>query len=258
MIELSVIVPWKMGNPVREESLRNMLNCIKVQRDVPYELIIVEQTTPQKAEASGTRIKEIVPQELASFKYFQLINETTSFNKSWCMNVGARNSRYSHLLFLDADSLFGPDYFSVVVKSIETIPESHNKALICWNWLVAMPGKDNPIVRYIQPYQTRAMGGIWYANKDFYFNTIGGMNENFLGYGGEDNEAYERVCHALDLSSVSYIAYTLVHQYHDWEKPYDNVVKLFEIGREHPGRTSNRLKAACVGQIDKPTFIEMS
>jgi len=236
-IEFSVIIPWYGGNPQRESSLKNMINCIPTQitrnKEDPiiYEVIIVEQVTQENKLIQEEKTTNLITKDLQDFTYIQVINDKP-FNKSWCMNVGARNAKYNHLLFTDADSLFGNDYFLTIRQSIRNIPESNNKIMFCWNYIICLIGKDNPVSRHIRPDTTFAMGGIWYCDKRFYFDKLGGMNENYFGYGGEDNDAYERACFATQLLSVTRIAYPLAHQYHDWEKPSENCIPLFEITRK--------------------------
>ena len=261
-INFSIIVPWYGGNIQRENSLRNMLNCLKMQIEVNtddpniYELIIVEQIKKGEEDIRKKRILEIMPQELAHFRYIQLKKDGT-FNKSWCMNVGARKASYQHLLFIDADSLFGQKYLTTIKHFIRKTPNPRNKLMFCWNYIICLIGKDNPISRHIRPDTTRAMGGIWYVEKYFYFNEFGGMNENYEGYGGEDNDAYERASYLFKSPHVSYMAYPLVHQYHDWEKPSENCVKYFEITRRNPEQIIEKLKNIERGNMNSPTYIKM-
>jgi len=261
-INFSIIIPWCGGDKNRETSLYNMLNCLTVQitrnldDPIVYEVLIVEQVTKENKEERAREIREIVPEAIQNYRYIQLVQDTP-FNKSWCMNVGARESNNQHLLFMDADSLFGNDYFLTMKAQIRKTPSPHNKIMFCWNYIICLPGKDNPISRHIRPDTTFAMGGIWYVDKYFYFNQLGGMNENYFGYGGEDNDAYERAIFINRTPSVSYIPYTLAHQYHDWAKPSEHSVKYFEITKKHPNIIIQRLKEINIGQRKAPSLIEM-
>ena len=262
-LPLSIIIPWRGGNPVREKSLTNMLNCLKVQETnkgedpIRMQVIIVEQTDPDHKDSAQQRLNTFVPEALAGYKYIQLVHESKAFNKSWCINVAARQAMYDHLLIVDADSLFGSLYLTTISHAIEKIPHPHNKMVICWNYIIGMPGKDNPIARHIRPDAVLTLGGIWYAERNFYFDEFGGMNENFFGYGGEDNEAYERACAIARIYPLSYIAYPLVHQYHDWEKQSPVAIKYFELGRKYPHIIRDRLKKANIGNLEHPTLIKM-
>ncbi len=259
-IHFSVIVPWKGGNPVREKSLQNMINCLSVQETpaslepIVYELIIVEQA--ELMDNLGSLRYSVIPSLSVPYKHIRLSSKD-SFNKSWCMNVGARQAIYPHLLFMDADSLFGKDFFRTIKRYIRETPAPHNNIMFCWNYIIALIGKDNPIARHIRPDMTMAMGGIWYAKKDFYFNEFGGMNENYFGYGGEDNDAYERACFAMKVPAVSYMPYPLAHQYHDWEPQSNRAINYFDITRKYPQEIINRLKSIGVGNSDHPSLINV-
>jgi hypothetical protein len=258
MPKFSVVVPWRGGKPQREPLLRNMLLCLEAcnahSNLATFELVIVEH--PDEPGDHFGRVNHIVPETLAGYVYQQL-PAGGGFNKSWCMNVGARLATTNRLVFADADSLFGPKFFVVIDHYVRTIPHPRNKLFLCWNYLIGLPGKDNPVSRHIEPHMLNTLGGIWYADKGFFFGTLGGMNENFVGYGGEDNEAYVRAEHIIG-PSLSYIAYPLAHQYHDWEQPSGSACDLFEITRDNPGVVCERLKRAGVGKLDRPSFIEMA
>jgi predicted glycosyltransferase involved in capsule biosynthesis len=253
-IEFSIIIPWRY-KPERVDLLRNMLNCLSVQdppeskEPIVIETIIVEHIHPNEVNPTGF---------INVDKIITLNNNSTRFNKSWCMNVGAREAKYKHLIFVDADSMFGDDFIRTVKHGIRATPPTHNKIMFCWNYLALLPGRDNLVCRFTRPDKTRAMGGIWYAEKEFYFNQFGGMNENYEGYGGEDNDAYERACHLLGLQHISYMAYPLVHQYHHWENPDSNAIPLFEKARAHPKLVCERIINANVGKKSAPTFIRMN
>lgn len=266
----TVIIPWKSGNPIREQHLHNLLACLSpqdgthVNDNVSCELIIVEQVNEENKGTAEQKIKEIVPQEIftsktceiSSYKYIQCIRDkAASFNKSWLMNVGARQANHETLVFMDADSLFGADYFRQIKTFFLTDPQK--KLVVLWNYLILLPGKDNVISRHIRPDMIRTLGGIWGTNKTWYFDEFGGMNENFDGYGGEDNEGYERGCKLLNTPHLLYLPYPLVHQYHDWETPSNHSIKLFELGRDKSQDITNKLISAQLGKQKSPTFINI-
>lgn len=262
-INFSIIIPWQSGDPMREESLKNLLQCLKTQdgtllvkQPIIFELVIVEQVTPQTSYEANKKIKEILPQEFAGAKYIQLIHDNPSFNKSWCMNVGANSAYYDHLIFVDADSLFGKDYLSIITDHVINTNQTINKVMLCWNRLICMPGRDNPVTRYVRPDITRALGGIWYTYRPYFKSVLGGMNENYASYGGEDNDIYERAVFAQKHDLVM-IPYTLVHQYHHWAKQASNADHLFNISLQNCQAVTERLKSTPIGNPEHPTLIDM-
>jgi hypothetical protein len=271
----SIIIPWRGGNPFREESLKNMLNCLSVQQTpaskekITCEIILVEHlNTLYPKEVARNNTLALVPEKIlkedypfSAFKHIQLSTKDNAFNKSWCMNVGVRASQYNDLIFVDADSLMGHDYLRSIKYEIRKTPYPANQMIMLWNYLVKLHGKDEPITRFVRPDMTRALGGIWYANKNFYWNNFGGMNENYAGYGGEDNDGFERAIFALKQLGVnaSYLVaanYPLVHQYHDNE-PQSLTVPLWLKSRANPHTVITRLINVELGKIEKPTLILM-
>lgn len=262
-IDFSIIIPWKSGDPVREASLKNLLNCLKAQdgtflvkQPIAFELVIVEQVTSKTSYQANKKIKEILPQEYAGANYIQLMHDSTDFNKSWCMNVAAKSAYHNHLIFMDADSLFGKDYLATLTDHIVNTHETINKVMVCWDSLICLPGRDNPVVRYVKPTITCALGGIWYTYKPYFLGTLGGMNENYASYGGEDNDIYERALLAQK-HPLAIIPYTLVHQYHHWEKQASNADHLFNISRQNCEIITERLKSTAIGNTAHPTLIDM-
>lgn len=250
----SVIIPWRGGNPVREQLLTNTIDCLFHQdqtNPIPYELIIVEH--PQQ---TGVGLSPIVPKKM-DYQYIQLPSCNLPFNKSWAMNVGAKAAKYPYLLFVDGDNLCGERFFQSIQAAMRSFRTAARKCFLCWNWIINLPGKDGPKTTFMAPHELNALCGIWCAEREFYLGDFGGMNENFVGYGGEDNEAYERARYLTRQDHLAYMQFPLVHQYHDWAEPSPLAKSYFEVGRSNPGIITDRLKAAGLGKLEGPTFIDM-
>jgi predicted glycosyltransferase involved in capsule biosynthesis len=237
--KMSIIIPWTNTSPLRHECFKRMLNCIKAQDYLRefYEVIIVEQNT----ETPG----------LEEYKHIKLKHDG-KFNKSWCVNVGAREAGHNLIVMIDADSEFNSEFFSIISLEHTALAKD---VFLCWNVLIACRGKDNPLPRALKPDNIRTMGGAWMITRNKYFSTYGGMNESFDGYGGEDNEFYERLVATEAFSHVPDLPFTLIHQYHDWKTPEPANTKLFEIGRKHPTSINRRLVRAGMGKMSGPTKI---
>ena len=267
----SIIIPWRSGNPVREQSFKNMMNCLMVQQTpaniekITFEIIVVENAHKQW----NTNTLDLIPEEIknsiypvSKFTYKILHTDAPAFNKSWCMNVGARLAQYDNLIFFDADSIAGHDWIRTIKPELKKIPYPKNQMVFLWNYLIKLNGKDDPIPRWVRPDVTRAMGGVWYSTKGFYWNNFGGMNENYQGYGGEDNDAFERAVWAMQNAGCpdSYpamVPYTLAHQYHDNE-PQSATVPLWLKARANPMEVIHRLKQQPLGDVSGPHFIQMN
>jgi glycosyltransferase involved in cell wall biosynthesis len=253
----SIIIPFYNSNPQRLGNLKATLDCLSVQylgRDpaidfITLEVILVEQlhinakTTLTDSDINGVN------------KHIQL-HYDSAFNKSWCMNVAVRNAAYSNLLFIDADNMFGNQYLWMLKEHI-IVTEGKQKVFLGFNFHIALPGKDEPICRYSDPSALCTMGGIWFCDKTFYLNEFIGMNENYIGYGGEDNDAYYRMVHLLGIN-VPRFNYPIVHQYHDWALPSANASPLCLRTEKYPRTVMDKLKKVRLGQLTGPTMINMS
>lgn len=255
-MNLSVIIPYCYGgDEQRLSALDNTMKSIKSQTMADFEVIIVE---------------ELVKTDKPTFPYFnhegtikELIvlqdPEKRWYNKSWCINVGVKASSTDNIIVLDADVIFGKEYFTLITEYAKTHKFFHG-----YNWIALMPGKDNPVIRIKPHSEVCATGGSWFTDKNFYWNVLGGMNENYFGYGGEDGDMYQRAKHIF--GNVPEIPYPIVHQYHNWHpdngaNPLTNYQKMNEMSHitgRNPQMVINKLKEKQLGRIECPTLIEMS
>jgi len=252
-VEFSIIIPWRSGDPVREENLKRMIHCLTVQKVLPgmnsgdcarFEVILCEHARTNTVVRSFEGL-------ISPFTHIVLRHDS-EFNKSWCMNVAAKRAVYPHFLFMDADSIFGDTYLIVIRKFLE---QYNSNVAFCWNYIICLTGKDNPHYRHIRPDTTAAMGGIWYAHKEYFLGPFGGMNEAFFGYGGEDNDAYERVLALRNMRGPDVIPYPLAHQYHDWVKPSVSATPYFEKTKKYPREVCSLIRQFGVGNESRPAPI---
>jgi FkbM family methyltransferase len=246
-MSLSVIIPYTFGDTLRETNLANLLNSINAQSLPNFELIIVEELVDSTTE-------EKAPYHPKINKYITL-KDHRKFNKSWCINVGVRNCKYDNILVLDADMLFGKDYFSKVMDFSKLYPKFFNG----FNYISLMPGRDNPVCRILPFNNQTIIGGSWFTNKNFFFDELGGFNEDYFGYGGEDNDTGERVKYLL--KKIPELPYPIIHQYHDWHIPTganplnpNRMAYLLEA-RKNPANVIAKLKSKKLGNSNYPTLI---
>lgn len=248
MNRLSIIVPYIYDytdpEEIREQSLIKLLYAIRNQTFGGHELILVEY---------------IVKGNRAKFKHRNLVNKYISltdprpFNKSWCINVAMKESYHNSILVIDADNLFGLDYFERIKKHDET--ERKNNIFLCYNHYIKMPGRDEELKIYTNERYT--ISGVWYVSKDFFFSELGGMNENYFGYGAEDDDLTCRVEYRY-LDNPPYMNYSLIHQYHHLAQPAPDRIKKLEITKADVGKTMKILinNKELLGNKDSPTILE--
>jgi len=201
--KLTLIIAYTYNNDEnRFIALTQLMKDIQNQTYRNFEIIVVEDTQGKES---------VFPYKDKVDKIISITDpQNRKFNKSWVMNVGARDATTEHLLFIDAEMSFGTDYLQ---KIVDFIPDKvfFNGWVRYW----CEVGRDNPRRRIHYFDDTlHAMVGCFYSTKDFFFNKLGGYCEDFFGYGGEDNEIYIRA--KFILNKIPALQYTIIHQYHHW------------------------------------------
>lgn len=255
--ELSLIVPYTYGDELRQKAIFHCINSIKAQIYRGYELIIVE-------EILGSQSESKFPYPRKVDKHIILKDACRGFNKSWCINVGIKQAKYDNAVIIDADVIFGKEYLNELLKFKKNCPLFFSG----YNYIILLPGRDNPVVRIKTHFSIKAMGGIWFTDRNYLFKTLGGMNENYFGYGGEDNDLYERARNILE--TIPAMPYPVAHQYHHWRidpikrqtkdlsGEYKKNLKLLRQGTSrYSEEIIDRLKNAKLGNPKCPTEIKM-
>ena len=176
------------------------------------------------------------------------------------MNVGAREAKYDHLIFHDADVLFGKNFLQEVANMTQEY-----KIFSCWSTFRCMPGRDNPYMRIHVPSTIRCLIGAWYCEKDYFFNILGGYNEDYFGYGREDSDIWHRAHYLTKATGgIPVMDYPLVHYYHNWHpdngaNPLDRQDKranaILEKVMANPDEVRQMLLKVKIGNKKHPTII---
>jgi hypothetical protein len=165
------------------------LRSIASQRDVTFECIVVEQSIRPEIQNHLPRWVRYVHTPLP---YAEM-----PYSRAWAFNVGARAAQTKALILHDSDLLVPIDYAKEVIGRFEDgyevvnlkrfifyLSEAHSTALL--------DGSEHLEQRAPEVVMQNAeAGGSIAINREAYF-AIGGFDESFLGWGGEDNEFWER------------------------------------------------------------------
>ena len=250
--QISIIVPYTYGGPVRERALAVLLDSLKEQLFQPFELIVVEEVIKDANPTftGHTRVNKHI-----------VLRDDREFNKSWIINVAARKASTNSLLVIDADSEMKKEHLGEIF--IYRNAHLQFKFFCAYLYLKLQPGKDNPIERLVSSMYLEAVGGAWFCYKDFFFNNLGGMNENYFGYGAEDNDMWWRVKLWFNKNlgndteyPIPMIPFNMKHQYHDWAPVKHERYDMLNKTRNNPELVTRRLIAAEVGKESGPTLIK--
>ena len=203
--DVSFVIPFRGKD--RLPLLKATISTILSQNDVNIECIIIEQSTD--------RIIDNLPIEV---RYIHLPNEhnQTSWQKSWVYNVGVVEAKSDIVVCHDADLLVPNQYASEILRFFNNnsldvlhlqrflfcLPKNATEHTINFHEITCL----SPPERVRQNWQ----GGTVAIRKKAFFS-IGGFDERFVGWGGEDNEFFDR-CRLLNAYRFGYLPF--IHLWH--------------------------------------------
>jgi hypothetical protein len=185
--------------------------------------------------------------------------------RSWAFNVGAGYARGKVLVLHDNDMLVPADYaarslecigrgFDVVnlKRFIFYLGKSHSQA-VCEGAATLFDAAPETILQNLQG------GGSAVIKRDAY-DRIGGMDESFIGWGGEDNEFWER---AQTLTVWPWGNLPLVHLWHaaqpgKQDSQYHTALRYRSLAQIDPAERIRNLTTHSRGRITGPAGLEMS
>lgn len=191
------------------------------------EIILVEQDTHSKIKQFPLPVRHV------------FTKTKMPFNRSWGFNVGAKHANSDILVLTDCDLIMNPYNF---IEALRLVSEhdcvSPYSSVIDLNANESQ-GKLEEILTIDRPgrgetdhQKINICGGMTIFRKDAYLN-IGGYNEDFVGWGGEDDYQAIKVKTFLKWHEVPGRCY---HLFHEREAPdmkwYQRNIQLLNKLRE--------------------------
>jgi GT2 family glycosyltransferase len=200
--KISYVIPVR--NIDRGEAIKSVINNIRAQAFPNIEIVISEHD-------NGTHINV---EELMPITYC-LVHENTHFNKSKAFNKGVSLVTSDSVILHDADTIVQRNYASTVFNILNEYEACHlGKTVIYTCNESAKTVYDTSIVderilceRVVGYYE----GGSLACKIRTYWK-IGAFNENFVGYGCEDTEFYNRL--SKNSKWLERREFDLVHLWH--------------------------------------------
>jgi Glycosyltransferase like family 2 len=211
--------------------LQMTLRSIAGQRNVTTECIIVEQSLQPE-------IQKYLP-SWVRYIHTPLPDRRMLYSRSWSFNVGARMAHGKVLIFHDNDMLIPADYGSEMMvrmgdycevvnlkRFIFYLTQRHTSRIFNMQSLVL----DEPAESVIQNLKG---GGSFAIKKETYLQ-LGGFDEEFVGWGGEDVEFWHR---ASTRNMDGFASMPIIHL---WHSPQTGKREVRGMGRSTVELTERR------------------
>lgn len=210
--EVLIVIPFR-NNKKDDSRLRNLLSCL---------LALHDQSFPREKYAVTVVESDETPQCQNIIEpytdYYLFAEKGNTFNKSWAVNVGIVNTPgdFGVVCILDADVLVDQNF---IARNVERFLIPGRSGHLTYNnmsclteiatsWAIRQRIHNcSPVINpeYLRAFQLRGPPGccIWVRTE--IFHRVGGMDERYEGWGGEDNDFADR-----------YNIQTLLGRYDDW------------------------------------------
>ena len=226
------------------------LRSIAAQQGAGVECIVIEQSATREIEG---RLPPWV-----RYAHTPVPDAAYDYNRAWTLNAGARLARGGVLVLHDNDMLVPERYASEAARRVAQGWDFADLKRFTFYWpeektqrvFAGAPLEPSPAT-VIQNLQ----GASIVASKQAYFE-IGGFDESFVGWGGEDNEFWERAQLHGRVWSWGYLPF--LHLFHGPQKEKlrgseaAGIRRWREVAALPVEERIRRLRARDSGRLDRP------
>lgn len=282
---LPMLGRWLMRRGLSDHPIRRLSQPELASEQPEVSFIIGHRGTARLPHLLAT-LESIAGQQGASFECLVVAQDTQSvlserlpawvrlihtppptadmpYCRSWTFNIAAKHARGRVLVLHDGDMLIPEDYAAQIMlrlnqgyevvnlkRFIFYLNETHTQAVLDGHGLLTDQAPETIV-------QNLEAGGSVAIERDAY-HRIGGMDESFIGWGGEDNEFWER---AQTCKVWPYGYLHLVHLWHPSQPgKHDSNNRTLEHYRFLSSRPASdriqRLRALPAGSISGPVGYE--
>jgi hypothetical protein len=232
VIDFSYIICYRHS----DDRYTNLLKTLSWLENFNCEVLIVEQDEKEKVKFDKTYINHI-------FTY-----SDQAFNRSWAFNCGALETKSNIIVFGDCDLIIDVDQFRDSVTYMKT---TDCQCLSPFNKVIDLKQDESTTVdidtwKDIQRNSRQGInltGGIVLYKKDA-FMKIAGWNEDFTGWGGEDDYMSYKSQTFLKCGVKPYRCY------HLWHTPAKKIPELYKNNLGILQRVRGRDKQSFLKEFD--------
>jgi glycosyltransferase involved in cell wall biosynthesis len=213
--DITIVIPVRNRVSFR---LRNTLACV-ARQDYPGDLI---KAVVVDYDSDAEYVSELQAMCAQGGARYRRVDGQPRWNKSHCLNVALRECNTRYFMVVDNDILLAPNYLSEALRELQRDPLQviYNQMLDLSETQTATLAAGNGAIDLarLKPQAKARSHGFWHESINvaltYFLRWIGGFDENYWLWGGEDNDIAKRF-YLMGLAAVTLKDRTYyLHQWH--------------------------------------------